>query len=207
MAARKPASSRRGVGPHPVHDPQRDAAVEVPLLHGRGDPHAAGEEEDVGIDVGLHRLLEVLPQRRAEDPQQGEEHQRHAGRDVDGDRLGEPPDRHQGGAGRGVGRARAPLRVVLEGRVEPGQEGESEEAGGEADGLPRGESLAQGHGVSARKHAGPASAHRPPRRGGPDRGRPGSSPASSGRGRWPGRRPGSPRRSPSRSAGRAALRR
>src|SRR4026207_2322448 len=57
-AARDPARSRRGHprgdprrrGAEPVHDPERDAPVQVPLLHRRGDRHAAGEEEDVRID-------------------------------------------------------------------------------------------------------------------------------------------------------------
>ena len=71
VAARKPAEEPARIGAHAVHDAQGDAPVEVPLLHGRGDPHAAGEEEDVGIDVGQHGLPDVRPQPGPKTPSSG----------------------------------------------------------------------------------------------------------------------------------------
>ena len=55
------------IGPDRAHDRERDAPVQVPLLHRRGDAHAAQEQEDVGVEVRQHhapRVLQRLAARR-----------------------------------------------------------------------------------------------------------------------------------------------
>ena len=98
-------------------------AVQVPLLHRRGDRHAAGEEEDVGVDVGQPaRRARSRRGRRRTGRSSGNSDQRQAGGPVDRQRLGEPPDRHQRRHRRRPRRPRAPFAVVLERRVEQQQQ-------------------------------------------------------------------------------------
>ncbi len=119
------------VGADPLHDAEREPAVEVPLLHRRRDRHAAGEEEDVRVEIGRDRGGEAGGAVVAEDPEQRKEDDRQAGGPVDRYRLGQPPDRHQRRDRRRHRRPRTHLRLMVERRVDEGEEGGRDEADGD----------------------------------------------------------------------------
>ena len=72
-----------------VDDAERDAPVQVPLLHGQGDHEAADEQHDGAVDVDGRRFA---PGHDAEQWEQDQRHQR-GGEQRDG--FGDPPDRHE----------------------------------------------------------------------------------------------------------------
>ena len=107
------------IGADALHDAEGEPAVEVPLLHRRRDRHAAGEEEDVGIEVGRGEAREAGRDGPSpKTPSSGKSDERHAGGPVDRQRLGQPPDRHQRRDRRRPRRAGADLALMVERRVE-----------------------------------------------------------------------------------------
>ncbi len=119
------------VGADPLHDAEREPAMEVPLLHRRRDRHAAGEEEDVRVEIGRERGGEAGRAFVTEDPEQRKEDDRQTGGPVDRYRLGQPPDRHQRRDRRRHRRSRTHLRLTVERRVDEGEEGSGDEADGD----------------------------------------------------------------------------
>ena len=75
-------------------DLERDAPVEIPLLHGQGDDEAPEKQHDRAVEVDRCGGAPAL------DSQERVEDQRHEGGREQRYRLGDPPRGHQGGHGR-----------------------------------------------------------------------------------------------------------
>jgi hypothetical protein len=122
-----------GLGADRAHDGEGDAAVEVPLLHRGGDPHAAEKEEDVGIEVGEQGALRVRGEVLAVKIRERHDEQRQTGGPGHRHRFADPPERHQRRHRCGEGRPRAELADVAQRRVdEPDAEEEQEPEDDEA---------------------------------------------------------------------------